>query len=452
MRVFGSDAYAYVPKEKTTKFDARAKKLVLVGYDSESSNYRLYDPVTKCVSISRNVVFNERAHEWDLKASESEVELTLPSPTNDEDGDEEPNTDHGNGAAVGNRGADDVAAGNVREHRVVEEEDAENEIEDEPQAQQEVVTPRSLRRRDTLRPPARYALYVAECNVPTTYQEAISGPEASKWAEAIEDELDAHKKNGTWKIVPRKSGEKSIDSKWVFKILQDTNGNVSKFKARLCARGFKQREGVDYSETFSPVVRYDSLRVLLAIITQADLETMQFDVRTAFLHGVLDEEIRMEMPTGLQVSEEAKHRGSVVCLLKKSLYGLKQAPRCWNLKFTNFLKSFNLKETNADRCVFYGIYGGYEVYLALFVDDGIVASKSSRVIDNIVRSLSEEFEITLGDCSSFIGMQICRDRVSKSMFVHQSAYARKKIEKFGMSQAKGVSVPADPHTKLPYIR
>lgn len=160
MRVFGSDAYAYVLKEKTTKFDARAKKLVLVGYDSESSNYRLYDPVTKCVSVSRHVVFNERAHGWDPKASESEVELTLLSSSNDDDGDEEPNADHGNGAVVGNRGADDVTASNAQERRAAEE-DAENEvedIEDEPQPQQEVVTPRLLHRRDTLCPPARCAV------------------------------------------------------------------------------------------------------------------------------------------------------------------------------------------------------------------------------------------------------------------------------------------------------
>lgn len=107
-----------------------------------------------------------------------------------------------------------------------------------------------------------------------------------------------------------------------------------------------------------------------------------------------------------------------------------------------------MKETDADSCVFYGIYDGYEVYLALFVDDGIVAAKSLKVIDSIIGELRKAFELTLGDCSSFVGMQIERDRASKLMFVHQSTYARKIIERFGMSQAKEVSMPADPHTIL----
>ncbi|XP_071575148.1 uncharacterized protein [Temnothorax nylanderi] len=401
-----------------------------------------------------HVVFNERAHRGDPKTSESEIELTLPSSSDDDGEEDEQNAGHGNGAAVGNAGADDVAAGNSgssREAQAVREggiENVEVQQQQQQQQQQEALTPRSLRNRDALRPPARYALYCAEYNVPTTYQEAITSPEASQWAEAIEDELDAHRTNGTWIIVPRVPGEKTIDSRWVFKILRDTDGNVKKYKARLCARGFKQREGVDYFETFSPVVRYDSLRVLLAVITQADLEVMQFDVRTAFLHGELDEDIRMELPTGLVVNEEAGDRRKVVCLLKKSLYGLKQAPRCWNIKFTEFLKRFNLKEIDADSCVFYGIFDGYEVYLAAFVDDGIIAAKSLKVIYSIIGSLNEAFELTLGDCSSFVGIQIERDRASKSMFVHQSAYARKIIEKFGMSKAKEVSVPADPHTIL----
>lgn len=245
--------------------------------------------------------------------------------------------------------------------------------------------------------------------------------------------------------MPRIPGGKTIDTKWVFKILRDAEGSIIRFKAILCARGFMQREGVDYSETFSPVVRYDSLRVLLAIITEENLEAVQFDVRTAFLHGFLDEVVMMEIPTGLEVNES---RDKVVCLLEKALYGLKQAPRCWNLKIAIVLKKFNLKETNADKCVFVSTYDDCKVYLALFVDDGIIAAKSADVIEKIISELSKEFEITIGDCSSFVGMQISRDRESRSMFVHQEAYAKKVIERFGMSRAKGVSVQADPHTIL----
>lgn len=140
-----------------------------------------------------------------------------------------------------------------------------------------------------------------------------------------------------------------------------------RFKARLCARGFQQREGVDYVETFSSVVKYDSLHILLATITQDDLEAVQFDVRTAFLHGELQEDIRIEILAGLEIGSEVDDRGSVVCNLNKSLYRLKQAPRCWNIKFCNFLKRFNFKETDANKCAFFEEYEGSVIYL--FVDD-----------------------------------------------------------------------------------
>lgn len=120
-------------------------------------------------------------------------------------------------------------------------------------------------------------------------------------------------------------------------------------------------------------MRYDSLRTLLAIITQDDLEAVQFDVRTAFLHGELSENIWMEVPVGLNINKEVGDRETLVCKLEKSLYGLKQAPRCWNTKFCNFLKCFNFKESDADKCVFFGNYEGSLAYLALFVDDGIIA-------------------------------------------------------------------------------
>ena len=120
------------------------------------------------------------------------------------------------------------------------------------------------------------------------------------------------------------------------------------------------------------MVRYDSLRVLLARVATEDLEMIQFDVKTAFLHGSLNEEIHMELPKGVCVEGE-ENVASVVCRLNKSLYRLKQAPRCWNMKFNNFLRKFNLMETDADKCIYIGKWEGSTVYLALFVDDGLIA-------------------------------------------------------------------------------
>lgn len=242
-------------------------------------------------------------------------------------------------------------------------------------------TPRSLRNRAQLKPPARYDVDVAEF-VPATYQEAVGGEDATQWAIAIEEELRAHKENRTWSVVPRTPSMKTIDSKWVFKIKTDPEKTSKHFKARLCARGFMQRHGIDYNETFAPV-RYDSLRVLLAIATQDDLELMQFDVRTAFLYGEIDEDIYMEVPEGLIVGEDsAEEEARVVCKLEKSIYGLKQSPRCWNQKFTTFLHEFEFRECEADKCVFVGKVNNEKVYLALFVDDSI----AGNVKDNIKKT------------------------------------------------------------------
>lgn len=139
---------------------------------------------------------------------------------------------------------------------------------------------------------------------------------------------------------------------------------------------------------------------------------------------------------------------NVACKLEKSLYGLKQAPRCWNLRFTKFLKEFNFEECEADKCVFIGKLKKSVVYLALFVDDGLVASNSVETLKTIIQRLSETFKITVENSNTFVGLQIKRDRERKTLMIYQSDYMRKIIEKFGMANVKTVSVPADPHAAL----
>ena len=149
-------------------------------------------------------------------------------------------------------------------------------------------------------------------------------------------------------------------------------------------------------------------------------------------------------------SESVSMDGCVekVYLLRRSLYGLKQAPRCWNVRFKKFLDRFKFKETCADKCVFIGKWGDKTVILGLFVDDGLLCSESVEAIQAVLDLLSTEFEITVSDASRFIGLDIARDRSTKSLFISQKIYTRNVIEKFGMSGAKSVSVPADPSTIL----
>lgn len=294
---------------------------------------------------------------------------------------------------------------------------------------------------------------VAEYVAPNTYDEAMSSTDAAQWARAVQEELRAHENNQTWSIIPRTPKQKIIDSKWVFRVKKDPESGDQRFKARspsLCAKSFMQRQGIDFTETFAPVVRYDSLRVLLVTVAERDLELLQFDVRTAFLYGELSEDIFMEIPEGVNIKEEGRRSvtKSIVCKLKKSLYGLKQAPRCWNQKFTKFLSQYEFVASEADECVFIGKFESKDVYLALFVDDGLMAAESKAVLDVITSELSKSFKITIGDAKVFVGLQIKRNKDTKLLSIHQAAYTAKVIERFGMSSSKATGMPADPHTAL----
>ena len=189
--------------------------------------------------------------------------------------------------------------------------------------------------------------------------------------------------------------------------------------------------------------------MFLARATQDDFELLQFDVCTAFLYGELEKEIFMKIPQGLDVKNNS---ASAVCRLRKSLYGLKQVPRCWNATISEFLRKFSLVQYEADPCVYGGMIDRESVYLALFVDDGLIACKSLRVIEKVVEYLKEAFEMTIGNANKFVGLQIARNRKEKSMMIYQSDYAEKILKKFRMDDAKAVSVPADPQVALKSVK
>lgn len=408
--------------------------MLLVGYKGDSACYRLYDPATKRVSEARDVTFNEKQS---LSVSVSDSGVSLLGILGNEDekkGEAEPMDES---AATKDENQEDV--------------DGENdELSDAGSSTMKKIQPsvaqrRQLRDRESIKLPARYQANFAEWETPNSFEEAVSGKNAEKWREAIQEELQAHEQNKMWTLVPARKGRTPIDYKWVFKIQRTASGDVSRFKARLCARGFLQKPGLDYSETFSPVVRYDSLRILLALVAHEDLEMTQFDVKTAFLHGKLKEDIFMKIPEDLDVTSELKES---VCKLQKSLYGLKQASRCWNEKFSSFLKQFDFSESEADKCVFRGRIKSHDVYLALYVDDGVIASKSKLSLECVIRALQSAYDIMLGDMSVFAGMQIERNRAEKSIFLHQRAYLESVIKKFNLNDARTVSVPADPQSCL----
>ena len=217
-----------------------------------------------------------------------------------------------------------------------------------------------------------------------------------------------------------------------------------RYKARLVAKGFTQVKGIDYNEIFSTVVKHCSIRILMAIVNQFNLELEQMDVKTAFLHGDLEETIYMEQPEGF-VEDKSK-----VCLLKKSLYGLKQSPRQWYRRFDEFLLKTGFVKRGYDSCV-YMLKRGEKVilYLLLYVDDILMASSSKDEIVKLKEKLNGEFEMKgLGPAKRVLGIDIFKNRDKGELFLFQLSYLKKVVERFRMSNSKTVSTPLGHHTKL----
>jgi len=188
-------------------------------------------------------------------------------------------------------------------------------------------------------------------------------------------------------------------------------------------------------------VKYDSIRVILAIAAARKLMLRQFDIKTAFLYGDLEEDIYMKQPKGYEDGTQ------LVCKLQRSLYGLKQAPRCWNKKFKNMLRNFDLKETKADPCVFVSNKNNQLLTVAIFVDDGLIAATNNELVDTMVNYLKDNFETKEGELDHFLGIEIDQ-RPDGSIFIHQSSYCKRILERFNMEEANVLHIPADPQHSL----
>jgi hypothetical protein len=273
---------------------------------------------------------------------------------------------------------------------------------------------------------------------PATFEDAVNANDSSEWIAAMQDEMNALHENGTWVLVKREPQMNIVRNKWVFVVKRKADGSIDRYRARLVAKGFSQKPGIDFHETFSPVARYDTIRILLSLVPAFNLKVCQFDIKTAFLNGDLDETVFMEQPEGF------KSEGDMVCLLKKSLYGLKQSPRQWSIKVTSVMKQLGFYATKSDPCVFINHYT--QVIVCLYVDDGLIFGSSSEKIETLMQQLEQHFQINIGDSGAYAGMQI--EYGSGFVFIHQQSYLQRVLERFGMQDAKPVTTPADPHVRL----
>ncbi|PWA87032.1 ribonuclease H-like domain-containing protein [Artemisia annua] len=281
-----------------------------------------------------------------------------------------------------------------------------------------------------------FVFYVSlnKIHEPTSYEEAKKNP---RWVEAMNLEVEALNRNGTWEVVELPAGRFAIGYKWVFKVKYKANGEVERFKARLVAKGFNQKEWIDYDETFSPVVKIVTVRCVLSIAVSNKWSIFQLDVNNAFLYGELEEDVYMKLPEGFGDKDDKR-----VCKLVKSLYGLKQAPRKWNEKLTSVLKENGFVQSPNDFSLFIKNENDVMLVLLVYVDDIIITGNNVEEIDKFKKFLSSKFLIKdLGKLKYFLGIEVLD--TDNGICLTQRKYCTELLSEFGMLGCKPCGAPIE---------
>lgn len=419
LRIFGCEGYTLIPKEKRRKLEDKSLLLTFVGYSTESKGYRMLDKETNRITISRDVKFDENYEMNIVKEKEKQLQEEKEKLEKDDEG----------------------------RTRYVEislnENSFEGEYAEEGDSRAIGGTVRQSERSTKGQPPIRYSptasLVTEENGEPRTPHEALNGPERKEWAQAMDEEFRSLEKNRTWKLTDLPEGRKAIGCKWVFKKKQNTEIQKPKYKARLVAQGFSQKYGIDYDEVFAPVVRAETLRLLLTIAGKRRLKIYHYDAKTAFLNGELKETIFMKQPEGYAIAGK-EH---LVCNLMKSLYGLKQAAKVWNEKLHRTIISLGFKQSTSDPCLYSKQTKNEVQYMIVYVDDILIASSNTQEICETASGLERKFELTqLGELEHYLGINVQKD--SEGIYsINQEQYIDKIIERFGQVHAKPSKIPLD---------
>ncbi|KAG8479389.1 hypothetical protein CXB51_029761 [Gossypium anomalum] len=393
LRIFGCLCYSQVPAVKRSKLDKRVQVGILVGYSSEKKGYRILDPSMNKVFVSRDVVFNERAN-WNWDKNEPEA---------------------------------------VSEELVVNQTEPE---ENGPDMDFDDVPIRGTRSLAEIYERAHVALVE-----PTCFEEAKMH---EGWKQAMADEIAMIEKNQTWELVEKPANRKIIGVKWVYKAKHNADGSLNKLKARLVVKGFSQKYGLDYFETYTPVARLDTIRLIVGLAAHMQWNVYQLDVKSAFLNGILEKEIYVKQPEGFEVPGKE----DLVYRLRKALYGLKQAPRAWYARIDSYLLSLKF-ERSASEPTLYVKKNKTETQLvvSLYVDDLLVTRGDKVDLAEFKTKMKQMFEMTdLGLMTYFLGMEV--SQTQGGIFLKQESFALKVLTKFSMLNCKPTPTPVVAGLKL----
>ncbi|KAD4178801.1 hypothetical protein E3N88_27392 [Mikania micrantha] len=469
LRVFGCQCYPHLRAYNKHKMEFRSTSCVFLGYSTTHHGYRCFDPVTDRIYICRHVRFNESFFPFSSQSS-------APTPVSSFD------SPYVSSYPI----PPDIFTDSTTSDPPEPTTPPETTTPTEPTTPPEQTTPPSIHnspqttptanptpqatqnsphttipnipnppppprtRPPNLRPnPKQTTPYnISSFNTtthnnptePTSFTNANKDPH---WQQAMATEYLALMRNGTWSLVPRVSETNLVDYKWVYKLKRDQVGNVTRYKARLVAKGFHQQPGIDYTETFSPVVKATTIRVVLSVEVTQRWSLRQLDVQNAFLHGDLKETVYMTQPQGFVDPNKPDH----VCLLHKSLYGLKQAPRAWFQRLTSALQALGFQGSQTDPSLFVCSRNGTLLYMLIYVDDIILTGNNDHAIDTVVHNLSREFAIQdMGALSYFLGIEITRHGLD--MILSQQKYIKDLLVRAGLSAAKPVPSPMSTSANL----
>ncbi|PRQ35370.1 putative RNA-directed DNA polymerase [Rosa chinensis] len=462
-RVFGCIAYVHLYKNQRSKLDARALKCVFVEYSSHQKGYKCYHPQSQKFYVTMDVTFSEDAcyflppvtpcqgekscYYEDLFSGQdgrlssefsrlecfgTELAKEDSSPPNREEnlgGTELEKEDSSPPNGEENLGSQLLTSLSDQSDRLVEEEVSDYVSDEILDVTNAVLNSSSV------------------SPSPSVVSPAQSSPEDAmrdeKWMQAMTVEMDALEKNCTWELVSLPPGKKTVGCRWVYTVKHNSDGSVDKYKARLVAKGYTQKYGVDYDETFAPVAKINTIRVLLSLAANLDWPLQQFDVKNAFLHGDLHEEVYMDLPPGYGTSTGEQ----VVCRLKKSLYGLKQSPRAWFGRFTKFMKKIGYRQSNSDHTLFLKHRCGKVTALIIYVDDMVVTGDDFEEIQRLQDQLSLEFEMKdLGNLKYFLGIEVARGK--DCIMLSQRKYVLDLLAETGMLDSQPVDTPIEQNHRL----
>ncbi|KAI5334710.1 hypothetical protein L3X38_024843 [Prunus dulcis] len=285
----------------------------------------------------------------------------------------------------------------------------------------------------------------AQCNLsiiePESYHEAAKD---EAWNKAMTEEISMIEKNSTWKLVDRPGSKPIVGVKWIYKTKLNLDGSIQKHKARLVAKGYTQKPGIDFNETFAPVARLDTIRTLIALAAQKGWKLWQLDVKSAFLNGVLEEEVYVDQPEGFVI----KGAEDKVYRLRKALYGLKQAPRAWYSEIDTYLYQCGFHRSPSEATLYVRTKEGVgTLIISIYVDDIVYTGSSDELVKEFKAEMMCKYEMSdLGLLHHFLGMGVTQ--TEGSIFIHQKKYALTLLDKFGLKDCKSVSTPLVATDKL----